>query len=165
MKTLALLLLAFTGYSQTTTLHFYYSSANNSGAEILTAVRGTESAYLGGGFSGALKQQPVTPGHINAYDLRQTVNRSFSEKWCSLYAVGSFGFLGPVLVKYRGGLAVYNRKVDFETANGFTYSKIDRVEYKPLIGVSVMYELTKDVGIEAGFDSFNKATIGLTVLF
>lgn len=165
MKTLALLLLAFTGFAQSASVHFYYSSANNAGAEIMFALRGTDSAYLGGGFSGALNQQSVTTGHINAYDLDQTVNRSFSEKWCSLYAVGSLGFLKSVLVKYRGGLAVYNRKVDFETVNGFKYSKIDKIEYKPLLGVSTMYALTQDVGLEAGFDTFNKVTLGVTILF
>lgn len=165
MKTLALLLLAFTGYSQNTTIHFYYGSDNNTGAEVMFAIRGTESSCIGGGFSGALKQKPVLPGHINEYDLRQKINKSFSEKWCSLYGVGSLGFLGPALIKYKGGLAVYNRKIDFESANGYEYTKIDRVEYKPLLGISAMCSITQDIGIEAGFDNFNKATIGFTILF
>lgn len=161
MKTLALLLLAFTGYSQSTSVHFYYSTEQTTGAELLIAVRGTESAYLGGGFSGAWGVKTSLPTKINEYDKRQTVTDKDREEWCSLYATASFGYLGPVLVKYRAGLAVYNDKVTFND----DYTKIEKVAFKPLIGVSAMYELTKDIGLEVGFDNFNKLTAGITVLF
>jgi hypothetical protein len=151
--------------AQNTTIHFYYAQEQTTGGEIMFALRGTESSYLGGGFSGAWDVKEVAPGHINAYDLKQKITREFNEEWCSLYAVGSLGFLGPVLVKYRGGLAVYNHKVDFENDNGYKYSKLDKAVFKPMAGVSAMYALTKDVGLEVGADTFNKVTLGFTILF
>jgi len=137
MKTLLLILVTSIGYSQNTTVHFYYGTANNAGAEVMFALRGTESTYIGGGYSGALSPD-------------RSVDH---EKWCSIYAVGSFGYLGPIMVKYRAGLAT------------FTNFKIVNVDYKPMAGVSAMYTITKDVGLEVGADTFNKVTLGFTILF
>ena len=55
MKKIILLLLMINSisYSQNTTMHFYYGTAKNFGGEVLFQIRGTESTYLGGGFSGA----------------------------------------------------------------------------------------------------------------
>jgi hypothetical protein len=160
MKTIILLLLAFTGYSQNTTIHFYYSSEQLTGAEIMFPVRGTDF-YLGGGLSGAWNIKEVVTGHINEYDKSQTITNKDREEWCSLYTVCSTGFLRQFLIKYRVGLAVYNEKVTFNDK----YTKIKKVNYLPLIGVSAMYSITDDFGIEAGFDIFNKATLGFTVKF
>lgn len=146
------------GYSQNTTIHFYYSSEQLTGAEIMIPVRGTDF-YLGGGFSGAWDVKEIVPGRINEYDKSQTITNKDREEWCSLYAVGSAGHLGAFLIKYRGGLAVYNDKVTFNDK----YTKIECVTYRPLIGVSAMYSITDDFGIEFGYDTFNEATLGLTV--
>lgn len=163
MKTLILILLSAISYSQNTTIHFYYGTENTAGAEIMFLLRGTDSAFLGGGFSGALKQKQAF-GEINAYDLKQTILSDENESWCSLYLSGSFGFLKTILLKYRGGLAVYNNKITF-LSGSYEYTKIDHVVYKPMLGVSAMYSITDDFGIEAGFDTFNKCTVGLTVNF
>jgi len=159
-----LVLLGSISYSQEATIHFYGSSKLLLGSEILVHVNDTDSFYLGGGFSGATNVKEVTKGHINEYDQKYTVN-SFNEEWCSIYGTTSFGFFKSVLIKFKGGLGVYNKKVDFKNSNGYEYTKIDKVVYQPLLGMSAMYSLTKDIGIEIGVDSFNKATIGFTVLF
>jgi len=132
--TLAALLLSGWAYSQQTTIHFYGASANMLGGEVLFK---SGSVWIGGGFSGATSPE-------------RSANH---EKWCSLYAVGSFGYLGPVMVKYKAGLAT------------FTNTKIVDVDYKPLVGIGAMLPITKDVGLEIGYDTFNNAAVGFTVLF
>ena len=161
IKTITLLLISISCYSQNTTVHFYYGAKNIAGSEIMFHIKNTESTYLGAAFSGALKQQATMPGDINAYDLKQTVNKSFNEEWCSIYGVGSSGFIKSVLVKYKGGLSVYNKKVEFNNE----YYKIEKIVYKPLIGISAMYSVTNDFGLEVGIDTFNIGTIGLTANF
>lgn len=161
MKMLLLILLSTFCYSQNTTIHFYVSSKLTTGGEIMFQIRGTESKFLGGGFSGAWKIEEVVPGRITKYDLEKEITSKFDEEWCSLYLTGSSGFLGPVLIKYRGGLGVYNQKVTFEDS----YTKINKAVYRPLIGISAMYSIIKDLGVEVGVDTFNKATVGFTVNF
>jgi hypothetical protein len=130
-------------------------------------IRGTESFYLGGGFSGALNQKKsdgsVAYGNITASEL-QYATKSLDEEWCSIYGVGSTGFIKNILIKYKGGLSVYNRKITFENGQSI-YNKIDKVLYKPLIGIGGMYSINDDFGIEVGFDTFNKFTGGFAVLF
>lgn len=134
MKTLLLIILSIPCFSQTT-IHFYASSEKTTGAELLIPVRNT-SISLGGGFSGAWDVHKGSPKR---------------EEWCSLYAIGSAGYLCDVMVKYRTGLS--------------TYTQSNVVIYKPMIGISGMYSISKDVGLEVGFDTFNKLTLGLTVIF
>lgn len=161
IKTLTLLLISISCFGQNTTVHFFYGTNNMAGSEIMFHLKNTASTYLGAAFSGALKQQPTMQGDINAYDLRQTVNQSFDEEWCSIYGVGSSGFIKSILVKYKGGLSVYNRKVEFNNE----YYKVEKIVYKPLIGISAMYAVTEDFGLELGIDTFNLGTIGLTANF
>jgi len=135
MKTLILLLLSFVGYSQTT-IHFYYAPIEQTtGAEVLIPVRNT-SISLGSGFSGAWDVHKGSPE---------------KEEWCSLYTTASTGYLGDFLIKYKAGLC--------------TYIKSEIVSYKPLIGVSGMYSINDDFGVEIGYDNFNKATIGVVAKF
>jgi hypothetical protein len=129
-------------YSQNTTIHFYYGTEKMLGSEVMFHIRNTESIYLGGGFNGALEQN------------RETRPIPNDEKWCSLYATGSTGFIWNLLMKYKAGLAVYTGKNDFK-----------EVLYKPLIGIGAMYPITKDIGLEIGYDTFNNGTIGFTILF
>ncbi len=136
------MLISSISYSQSATVHFFYGTDKMLGGEMLFNVRGTESLYLGGGFSGALEQNRT---------IRPIAD---DEKWCSLYAVGSLGYYKSVLIKSKAGLAVYTGKNTFE-----------EVLYKPLVGIGVMYELNQDFGIEGGFDTFNGVTIGFTVIF
>jgi hypothetical protein len=137
-----LLLVSAASQGQNATVHFFYGSPKILGSEIMFHLRGTESSYLGGGFSGALEQNRVERP------------LSKDEKWCSIYAVGSLGFFKSILVKGKGGLAVYTGKNSYK-----------EVLYKPLVGIGAMYGITKDVGIEIGYDTFNNGTIGFTVLF
>jgi hypothetical protein len=155
MKKLLLLLLITTfSYAQDTTIHFYGSTKLTTGAEILFS-------NYGFGFSGAWNVKETLPSDINDYDKTQTVTSEIREEWCSLYLVASIGNFHDVLIKARGGLAVYNDKVTFND----DYTKIDQVTYRPLIGISAMYPITEDIGIEAGFDTFNYGTVGFTILF
>lgn len=166
MKRLLLLVL-FSGtmYSQSdATMHFYAGSARTLGSELLIHVNDTDSFYLGGGFGGTTNAVYVPRSPINDYDKQYIVN-SFDEEWCSLYGVTSFGFFKAVMIKFKGGLAVYNRKVNFENDNGFKYVKLDKALFRPLLGASAMYSITEDVGVEVGLDTFNHATLGFTILF
>lgn len=130
------------GYAQETTIHFYYGTEKMLGSEVMFHLKGTESTYIGGGFSGALEQDRT---------VRPIAD---DEKWCSIYGVTSFGYFQSLLIKGKAGLAVYTGKNSFK-----------EVLYKPLLGVGIMYPLTEDVGLEAGFDTFNYGTIGVTILF
>ncbi len=168
MKKLILLLLLVSsiGYSQNTTMHFYTGSAKTLGGEILFHINNTESSYLGFGFGGAIKDKATgadLTGHINDYDTKYYVN-SVKEPWCSFYTTSSTGFLYMVMIKYKLGLGVYDKKDNFD-ANGYLYNKKEKLLYEPLIGLSAMYDITKDVGVEVGYDTFNKGTIGFTILF
>ena len=153
MKKLIIALLFITVAHSQTTIHFYASSKLTTGSECLI------DGKAGFGFSGAWDVKATIPGRITENQWKQEHTR-FREEWCSLYGTASFGYLGPVLVKYRGGLAVYQDKVDFET-----YCKTDRIKYSPMIGISGMYSISDAVGIEIGCDTFNKLTAGITVLF
>lgn len=153
-KLILLLLFTVIAQAQEATIHFYCSSELTTGAEILIHKAGF-------GFSGAWDVKEVIPGHINEYDLKQTITSEIREQWCSLYLVGRVINFNDILLKARGGIAVYNDKVTFNNS----YTKIDKVTYLPLIGISAMYPITDDIGIEAGFDTFNKGTLGFTILF
>lgn len=160
MKYLLFSLMFACSMNAQTTIHFYYAPiVQTTGAEILIPVRNT-SISLGGGFSGAWDVVETLPSHINEYDLKQG-QKAFREEWTSLYATCSFGYFKDFLIKYRGGLAVYNDKVTFND----DYTKIDKVTYRPMIGISAMYSINDDFGIEAGYDTFNKVTIGVAVKF
>jgi len=155
MKKLLLLLLITTfSYSQETTIHFYYGTKQTTGAEILFS-------NAGFGFSGAWNVKECLPSHINDYDKKQTITDEVRENWCSIYLIAPIGNFHDISIKFRGGLAVYNDKVTFNDS----YTKIDQVTYSPLIGISAMYPITEDIGIEAGFDTFNYGTVGFTILF
>ena len=164
-----LLLVSSMCYAQTTTttVHFFYGSSQIAGSEMTFNIRGTESSYIGGGFSGALNQKKsdgtVAYGDINASEL-QYATKSLNEEWCSIYGVGGTGLIRKVLIKCKAGLSVYNKKTTFENGQ-LIYNKIDKVLYKPLIGVGAMYEINDDIGIEVGIDTFNKFTGGFAVLF
>jgi hypothetical protein len=166
-KLIYLLLVSSICYAQSTTVHFFYGSSQIAGGEMTFNLRGTESSYLGGGFSGALNQRKadgtVAYGNINESEL-QYATKSIDEEWCSIYAIGGNRFIKKLLIKYKGGLSVYNKKTTFDNGD-IIYNKIDKVLYKPLIGVGAMYEINKDFGIEIGIDTFNKFTGGFAVLF
>ncbi len=159
MKKLITLLLFTTAMKAQTTISFYVSSKLTTGAEVMFPIRGTDY-YIGGGFSGAWDVVETLPSHINEYDKKQSQN-AFREEWCSIYATGSTGYLGKIQIKYKAGLAVYNDKVTFNN----DYTKIDQITYRPLIGISGMYAIGENYGIELGADTFNKFTIGFCAIF
>jgi len=166
-KLIYLLLVSSMCHAQNTTVHFFYGTSQIAGGEMMFNIRGTENFYLGGGFSGALNQKKsdgtIAYGNITTSELQYAV-KSLDEEWCSIYGVGSSGFIRKVLIKYKGGLSVYNRKKTFDNGQ-LVYNKIDKVLYKPLIGIGAMYSINKDLGIEVGIDTFNKFTGGFAVLF
>ena len=176
MKKLSLIILFLTGlnsYSQSATIHFYYGSNEMLGAEMLFKLRGTENTYLGGGFSGALNKRKAVgewqSGHITANDLKYKSGYK-SEQWTSIYAKASAGYLGKFLITFKGGLAVYDRKMEFTGENRTTleplyYNKNYEVNYRPMGGIGAMYQVFGDYGIEASYDTFNGATLGFTVVF
>lgn len=153
-KLILLLLFTVIAQAQETTIHFYGSSKLTTGVELLIG-------NAGFGFSGAWNVKETVPSHINEYDKKQTITSEIREEWCSFYATGYIANFHDAIFKARGGLAVYNDKITFNDS----YTKFEKLTFLPLIGISVMYPITEDIGIEAGFDTFNKGTIGLTILF
>jgi len=136
MKYLLFSLMFACSMNAQTTIHFYYAPIEQTtGAEVLIPVRNT-SISLGGGFSGAWDVHKGSPE---------------KEEWCSLYSTASTGYLGDFLIKYKAGIC--------------TYIKSEIVSYKPLIGVSAMYSINDYFGVEIGYDTFNKATIGVVAKF
>lgn len=137
MKKLILIALLFTigSHSQNTTIHFYYAPIEKTSGAEVLTPVG--DIWLGGGFSGA-------------WDVQN--NRK--ERWCSIYTTASFGYLNSVLVKYKAGLCTFTEGQNRET-----------VTYQPMIGISGMYAVSKDYGIEVGYDTFNKVSLGFTVIF
>lgn len=135
MKTLlTLLLLTITAQAQTV-MSFHYGTSNTLGAELLTPVN--DNFSLGGGFGGVLTQDRYSREY---------------EKWCDIYAVSSFGYIGNIMIKEKAGLSVYCK-------NG------KEVSYKPMMGIGAVYDINKDYGFEAGIDTFNGITIGFCVIF
>ncbi|MES2240457.1 MAG: hypothetical protein V4497_09400 [Bacteroidota bacterium] len=159
-KLITLLLFTASNMQAQTTISFYVSSKLTTGAEVMFPVHGTDF-YIGGGFSGAWDVVKTMPGHISEYDKKQPNQNAFREEWTSIYAVGSTGYLGKIQIKYKAGLAVYNDKVTFNN----DYTKIDQITYRPLIGISGMYAIGENYGIELGADTFNGATIGFCAIF
>lgn len=135
MKTLLTLLLLTTIAQAQTVISFHYGTSNTLGAELLTPVN--DNFSIGGGFGGVLTQDRYS---------------GKAEKWCDLYAVSSFGYIGNVMIKEKAGLSVYCK-------DGKS------VTYRPMVGIGAMYAISKDYGLEAGCDSFNGVTIGFCVIF
>lgn len=121
----------FTTFSwgQNTTISFFYGTSHTLGGEVLTKVN--DGLSLGLGYGGT------------------TVKQS---KWCDIYAVSSFGYIGQVMIKEKAGLAVYT-------------DEHKQAYYKPLIGIGAMYQVNKNYGLELGLDTFNKVTIGFCAIF
>lgn len=164
-KIILLLIVAATAQAQEATYHFFYGSTNSLGAEVLFKIAGTEHYFLGAGFGGATTEDKVLPGKVNEWDMKQTIKGHKNDRWCDIYLTGSLGYFKEILIKYRGGLGVYKKKVHFEAANNYQYTKVEKIVYQPIVGITATIPVYKDFAIEAGFDTFNKATIGFTVLF
>jgi hypothetical protein len=146
-------------------MHFYYGTAQTTGAELLVHVKNTESFYLGGGFSGTWNKNNANGEYklerISSYDMRNSnPTTTASDQWCSIYGVASFGCIGSVMVKYKAGLGVWDKRLNFDTFN-----KSQRIVYSTLIGIGAEYSFCDDYGIEIGIDNFNKVTIGITANF
>ncbi len=178
MKRIFILLVLFSisGYSQNTTLHFFYGSNSTLGAETMFKLKGSQSVWLGGGFSAttnALGQVDGTHelGSITNIDTKYKVD-SKEVVWGSIYLVGSYDVVDYVIVKYKLGLGVYNNFEVFDARASGTdtpyttlYNKFDGTSYKPLAGIGLLCPLSKDFGVEVGCDTFNYFTVGFTVLF
>lgn len=172
-----LVLLSASVYSQNATLHFFYGTNNTLGAETMFKLRGSESLWLGGGFSGTISELGQVEGEfehgsINDYDNKYKVD-SKDVVWASIYAVGSYDVVDYIIIKYKLGLGVYNTFGTFDDreATGMhhsydkVYSKFEGTAYKPMAGIGALYAITKDVGVEVGVDTFNYLTIGFTVTY
>jgi hypothetical protein len=172
-----LVLLSASVYSQNATLHFFYGTNNTLGGETMFKLRGSESVWLGGGFSATTNELgkidgDLEHGEINSYDMKYKVE-SKDAIWASIYAVGSYDVVDYIIVKYKLGLGVYNTFTTFDDRNATgshhsydkVYSKFEGTAYKPLIGIGALCPITKEVGVEVGVDTFNYFTVGFTVLF
>ena len=165
MKTIILLILPFFCYSQQAVQHYFYASQNLMGGEIIIN-RGNDT-FIGVGFSGTLKNE-FTKGdwagkNISESEMKYSTGIA-KEEWCSFYGIASFGYLKGVLVSYSAGMGLYGQMRNFER-NNVEYNKNDKLIFVPLIGISGQYAITNDVGIVAGYDTFNKFKVGVSVIF
>jgi hypothetical protein len=140
---------------------FYSATSKAFGAELMF-----DDMY-GFGFAGT--NEPVKAkgdfktGDISEFDLKYATG-TVTQKWCTAYGMISFGYLKGVKVSYILGGALYARKMNFDY-NGFVYHKDDSVFLKPIIGIDFSKEITKDIGIKLGLDTFNRVKIGIDVYF
>jgi hypothetical protein len=166
-KLIPLFLLLFfnLGFSQQAVQHYYISSQNLMGGEIMIN-RGNDT-YIGGGFSGTLKNE-FTKGdwagkHISESEMKYATGTA-KEEWFSIYAIASFGYYKKIMVSYSAGMGLYGQMMNFER-NGVEYNKNDKLIFVPLVGIAGQYAITKDVGLMVGVDTFNGVKIGISVLF
>lgn len=156
-----LVLLSFSAQAQQATFTFYTGSSKSFGADIMF----TEKA--GAGFAGTNEPTKAIgdfkTGSISDFDLKYQTN-TVTQKWFTSYFLVSFGYLKGVKVSYLLGGALYGRKMNFEY-NGMKYHKDDNVFLKPMVGIDFSKEITKDVGIKLGFDTFNHVKLGINVYF
>jgi hypothetical protein len=163
MKTILaiLVMLSISTQAQKATFTFYTGSSESFGAEIMF----TEKA--GAGFAGTNEATrglgEFKPGDISEWDLKNKIN-TVTQKWFTMYGLVSFGYLKGIKVSYLLGGALYGRKMNFEY-NGTQYHKDDSVFIKPIVGIDFSKEITKDVGVKLGFDSFNYIKLGINVYF
>lgn len=166
MKKIALVLLfPIMGFSQQAVQHYYVSSQNLAGGEII--INRGDDTYIGGGFSGTLKNE-FTKGdwagkHISDSEMKYSTGIA-KEEWCSLYGIASFGYFKNILVSYSAGMGLYGQMRNFER-NGVEYNKNDKLIFVPLAGIAGQYAVTDHVGIMVGVDTFNGAKLGVSILF
>jgi hypothetical protein len=164
MKKLILILLSpILGYSQQSIQHYFVSSQNLAGAEMI--VNTGNDTFIGGGFSGTLKNS-LTNGEwrgrtICKEEMKYTTGVA-KEEWCSLYGVASFGYLEAVRISFTGGAGLYGQMRNFEE-NGIAYHKNDKLIFVPLAGFNAQYSISDDIGAFAGVDTFNGFKIGLSI--
>lgn len=153
------------GFSQNAIQNYFVASQNLAGAEMV--LNTGNDTFIGGGFSGTLKNS-YTKGEwagrtITEEEMKFTTGVA-KEEWCSLYAVASFGYLGPIRISYSVGAGLYGQMRNFKT-NDYEYHKNDKLIFVPLVGISSQYSITKDIGLSLGVDTFNGVKLGVTVQF
>lgn len=152
-------------HAQNAVQHYFISSQNLAGAEMILKTK--NDYHFGAGFSGTLKNE-FTRGewagkHISPEEMKYTTGLA-KEEWCSLYGVASFGYLKGVQVSFNAGAGLYGQMRNFKI-NEYEYHKNDKLIFVPLAGIAGQYEIIKDFGVFAGFDTFNGFKIGASVLF
>ena len=168
-KIITTLLLSSTliGYSQEAVQHYYYGTNETLGAEMYFQVRNTESSFLGGGFSGTLKNKN-TQGRWAGKDItdneRQYSTGTSKEQWFSLYVIGSLGYVGKVLITGNLGVGMYGQMMNFKKENDI-YHKNDILIFDPIIGANGQYQITRDLGVIIGYDTFNGVKVGISIIF
>jgi hypothetical protein len=151
------------GFSQEVIQHYFIASQNLAGAEMILKTKNDN--YFGAGFSGTLKNS-LTKGewagkHITSDEMKYTTGVA-KEEWCSLYGVASFGYLGAFRISFTGGAGLYGQMRNFKI-NDYEYHKNDKLILVPLVGLNAQCSITKDIGVFAGVDTFNKLKFGLTI--
>ena len=155
-------------YSQEAVQHYYYGTNETLGAEMYFQVRNTESSFLGGGFSGTLKNKN-TQGRWDGGDITEEEIIEFStgtskEQWFSLYVIGSLGYVGKVLITGNLGVGMYGQMMNFKKENDI-YHKNDILIFDPIIGANGQYQITRDLGVIIGYDTFNGVKVGISIIF
>jgi hypothetical protein len=158
------LLFPIMAFSQQVVEHFYVSSQNLAGAEVI--INNGRDTFIGGGFSGTLKNQ-FTRGdwagkHITENEMQFSTGIA-KEEWCSIYGIVSFGYFKNILVSYSGGMGLYGQMRNFKRGD-YEYNKDDKLIFVPLVGISGQYAVTNDIGLMVGIDTFNGAKFGISVL-
>jgi len=169
MKKIIIVLLLYGGsiYSQKAKANFsiFYATGEMVGLELMFETSEGSHKYLGAGFTGALNQRDALGDYVSgSIEANEIPTSRVYEEFCSVYAIGSFGFIGPVLTKCKLGVGMYDRIENFEGLNK-RYHKKDGTTYFPLVGASIMLPISESVGLELGGDCFNGASAGFTFIF
>lgn len=164
MKTILIFLIFLNAYSQDAVMNFYYGTKQSLGVELL--IKANETLYLGGGFAGTLEKNKAL-GAFYSSDIKpnEIPISTTTQKWLALYGTASFGYLNKFQISYDLGASMNGRHANFIDQNGNVYHKKDKIVYKPMIGINAGYEITKDVGISIGYDTFSELKLGFTVYF
>jgi len=164
MKTLITFLLFTTIVNaQDTNFNFYWGSNESLGAEILI------DESFGFGFSGTTEKDKAlgkfSTGSINEYDRKNFVSTT-TQKWFCAYGVIQIGWIKDIQFSADLGAAMYGRHANFLDPNRQQYyHKKDKVIFKPMVGINATYAITKDIGWQAGYDTFSGFNTGFVVYF
>jgi len=166
MKKLIISALLFTGSisAQDASMSIYYGSNESLGLEFL--IKANENMYLGAGFSGTLEKTTAAgtfyTSSIKESEIELSTN---TQKWGTIYATASFGYLDIFLISYNLGVAAYGQHANFKDHHGKDYHKNKDILIKPMLGINASVEIYDGFGVLVGFDTFSQFKIGINANF
>ena len=78
--------------------------------------------------------------------------------------IGSLGYVGKILITGNLGVGMYGQMMNFKKENDI-YHKNDILIFDPIIGANGQYQITRDLGVILGYDTFNGVKVGISIIF